>query len=225
VFNDGLGNVSQGNAHVFGSFHRGVEIEVLDVQCHKLCFRCGDDAVEEESHCCKVGCFGGDFARIVDAVAADSDADVLILLLLGSVGNNNARVSGSTSWWKLVPADEADVVGASGDRDAGSWQSLSETCPLFYRVGFPKGSVGGLKELSVLDSQASVTMDGRGGHVDAWWVGAGWPAWVGFCVLASAPGAGRCLDAGGRLALGDRTDGDAWNRRGSSAASFCAPFG
>jgi hypothetical protein len=119
VVNDGLGNVAQGDAHVFGSCHWGVEIEVLDVKCHKLCVRCGDDAVEEEFHCCKVGCFGGDFARIVDSVAADSNADALSLLLLGSVGDNKARVSGSTSWWNLDPADEAYGVGASGDRDAG----------------------------------------------------------------------------------------------------------
>jgi hypothetical protein len=47
VLYNGLGNIAQGNAHVFRSFHRGVEIEVLDVECHKLCGRCGDDAVEE----------------------------------------------------------------------------------------------------------------------------------------------------------------------------------
>jgi hypothetical protein len=41
-------------------------------------------------------------------------------------------------------------------------------------------------------------------------------------VLVSALGAGRCLAAGGRLALGDRADGDVCLHL---AASFCAPFG
>jgi hypothetical protein len=54
--------------------------------------------------------------------------------------------------------------------------------------------------------------------VDAWWVGADG-------ALALALGAGRCLAASGRLTLGDRADGDAWKRRASRAASFCALFG
>jgi hypothetical protein len=45
-------------------------------------------------------------------------------------------------------------------------------------------------------------MDGQVGRVDTWWVVS--------VAITSTQSAGGCLAAGGRLTLGDRTDGDSW---------------
>jgi hypothetical protein len=55
----------------------------LYVKRHELGAGCGEDTVEEQFGGLEVGSFGGDFAGVVDFVAADRYADALGLCFGG----------------------------------------------------------------------------------------------------------------------------------------------
>ena len=43
---DVLWEVAEFETHILAPSHGGVQIEILDMNCHECCFRCGDDAVK-----------------------------------------------------------------------------------------------------------------------------------------------------------------------------------
>ena len=61
--------------HVLEPLHGRSIVKVGDVGGDKLCARGGDHAVEEELGCGEARARGGGFARVVECVAADSEAD------------------------------------------------------------------------------------------------------------------------------------------------------
>jgi hypothetical protein len=80
--------------HVLIVVHWGAEVEIFDVHGHELGTRGGDDTVEEELGGGEAGRFGADFTRVVDAVAADGEADTVGLGFLGLVRDNETKVCG-----------------------------------------------------------------------------------------------------------------------------------
>ena len=94
VLKDVLGDVRDLDPHVLIVVHRGAEVEIFDVHRHELGARGGDDTVEEELGGGKARRFGADFTRVIDAVAADGEADTTGLGFLGSVRDNEAKVGG-----------------------------------------------------------------------------------------------------------------------------------
>ncbi len=51
VLDDIIGHVGNLESHVFVSGHGGVEVEILCVNCHILCIKSADGAVNEELDC------------------------------------------------------------------------------------------------------------------------------------------------------------------------------
>ena len=65
-----LWEVSDFEAHVFSMVHGCVQIEIFGVDCHELCIRRGDDAVEELFDGEEVDSGGSTVSRVVYLVAS-----------------------------------------------------------------------------------------------------------------------------------------------------------
>ena len=70
LFIDSFGDLVDWDPHVFVALHWCVQVEVFNIESAESCVWCGDDAVEQNLGCGDVGCFGGDFAWVVDLVTA-----------------------------------------------------------------------------------------------------------------------------------------------------------
>jgi len=83
-----------GDAHVLGVVHCGVEVKILDVNGTELRVRCGEDAVKEEFGGYESSGFGADVAGIVDAIATDGEADVARVAFVGTVSDDQSKIGG-----------------------------------------------------------------------------------------------------------------------------------
>ncbi len=102
-----LGDVADMDAHVFIAMHWGVKVEILDVKCHELCIRSGNETIEDDFGSGKSGGFGADFTRVVNAVATNA-ARLYFLGLIGDYGSFPA-------WWNfVVRQEEASVCTLAG---------------------------------------------------------------------------------------------------------------
>ena len=88
-----FGEVAKFQAHVFVSGHKGVEVEIFDVDSHELFSRGGDDTVDEEPRC---GEINGAHATVVWVV-------YLIII------NGETRAVGITILWSIV--DHNPTIG------------------------------------------------------------------------------------------------------------------
>ena len=77
MFDDAGSESRDRDAHVFGTVHRGVQVEIFDVYCHEFGSWGGDDTVEEAFGGGHAGCWSADFAGIVDEIATDGEADAM----------------------------------------------------------------------------------------------------------------------------------------------------
>jgi hypothetical protein len=96
-----LGEEVEVHFHVLKSIEGGFQIETLDVGAHVLGVWRADDAVPKELGGRKVGRTGGQFARVVDEVAADCDADAVWVVLLRAVIDNDSGVGNRAVGWDL----------------------------------------------------------------------------------------------------------------------------
>jgi hypothetical protein len=74
--------------------HGGFEIEVDNIGGQELGIWCGDHPVEEAFGCGDVCGGSANFARIVNAVATNSEADLFVFLLFRSNFGNDADIGG-----------------------------------------------------------------------------------------------------------------------------------
>ena len=73
---DRVGDDGDGDAHVLVLLHGRVEIEILEVGSRETGIGCGDHAIEEYLDGSEIGGLGADIAIVLDAVAADGEADM-----------------------------------------------------------------------------------------------------------------------------------------------------
>lgn len=113
MFHDGGRNVLDGDAHVFVTRHRSVEVEVLDVDRHELGVLGGENAVGMHFDGGKIsgGCVG--FAVIFNAVAADSEADSTLFGFVGFERCNDAEIGGTAIAGHVGVLDEVDGLGTT----------------------------------------------------------------------------------------------------------------
>jgi hypothetical protein len=87
---DGVGDDGNRDAHVLILLHGHVEIEVLEVDSHKVSIRCGDHAIKEYLDVSEISGLGTDIAIIMDAITADGETDSTRVRFFGAEGSNNA---------------------------------------------------------------------------------------------------------------------------------------
>ena len=145
-----LWEVGKSEPQIFWSIQRGVEVKVRDVECHELCSRSGDHAVEENFEKQHVRCGGADVTWIVDSVAAQRRARAMLLLFLLADVADKLTVSDvfEAIRWYLSLFDEEARVGWFGDAAA---DTLEEAPKLIRRGVRPL-----LLELRALDELAVV---------------------------------------------------------------------
>jgi hypothetical protein len=73
---DTRGDVFDGDMHVFIAIHGSVQVEVLDIDHHKVGTGCQDDAVEEAFDGGEVGCGCADVAIVFEAVTTHREVPV-----------------------------------------------------------------------------------------------------------------------------------------------------
>ncbi len=86
------GNVLERNAHVFISGHGRIEVKILDVQGEKCCIWGGYYTIKQAFGSREVRGWCADFARIINAIAADCKSDAFFLCFEGTLFSNNAKV-------------------------------------------------------------------------------------------------------------------------------------
>ena len=92
LVDDVLGEQFNFHSEVLVSLHWGHEVEVLDIDGHEFCIRCGDDAVEQEFDREEIGSRRAAVIWIVDEVASDGDAGAVGIFLLRSIGAYDASI-------------------------------------------------------------------------------------------------------------------------------------
>ena len=136
------------------------EKEVFKVEADNFCVRGRDDTVEKDLGGCEISGFGGDFARVVDFVAANGDADAARFFLSGSIGDDDANIGGGATGWYFGSVDPAACVGAFV-----FFVSLEEATKFVAHACFPEFAVGALEEIAVFGELACVGMDSFEGKV------------------------------------------------------------
>ena len=157
LVHDAVGDGRQGKTHVFETFHGGVEIEVGKVDGHEFGIFGGDHTVEEALGGGDVGCGSADFARVVDSVASDGEANSFVFLFLRSDFGDDAKIGGFAAGGNGSVGDEVDGFSAR----LHVWKSaLGEAAnfvggrldPFFairasFEVGvFKRGTSGGIND-------------------------------------------------------------------------------
>ena len=86
----------------------------------------GDGAVEQQFDGGKVSSLGADIAGVLDAIAADGEANATGVGFFGAISCDDAEVSGFLVPWDLVGRDEKHGVGARGHVCAMALAELAE---------------------------------------------------------------------------------------------------
>ena len=157
LFNDGLGEQPDGDAHILIAFHGHTEVEIFEIRGQEFCIWCGDYAVDQDFGGHQVGGFGADFEGVVDFVTADSPTLMMWIRFLEGQRRHNAEVSGfATS--RIGEEDRNEKDGSICAFDGAV--ALCEASD-FVAIGtLPNRSVTALTELAILSNFARVGVDG-----------------------------------------------------------------
>lgn len=115
VFHDGGRDVFDRDVHVFIAVHWHVEVEILDVDGHKMHIGGREDTVEKDFDGRQFSSGGAHFAAIVNTVATNGEMDATGLHLVGLIIGNNTEVGSLTLGQKGGNRNEMHSVGANGD--------------------------------------------------------------------------------------------------------------
>ena len=165
---DGVGDDGDWDAHVgvVLGLHRRVQVEILEVAGHEAGVLCGDDAVQDGLDGGEIGRFGADVAVVVDAVAADGEADAVGVAFFGAVGGNDSEVRRFDVFWHFGDRDEEHGVGAGSHVFA---VALGEAADFIGAGGDPDWTVTAIAEFGVFGDLARVGVEGvavEGGMVE-----------------------------------------------------------
>ena len=77
-----FGEVADFKAHIFVAGHRGVELEIFDVDSREIGSRGGYDTVEEELHCEEIGGGRATVMWVVYLIATDVETRTVGITLI-----------------------------------------------------------------------------------------------------------------------------------------------
>ena len=97
---------SEGNVHIFVSFHQCHKVKVFKINCHEAGVRGGQNTVDENFHCCNISGFSADITRIFNKVASSCPSDLTWLWFLGAVSAYHLNVHCLTIFHDLVKWNE-----------------------------------------------------------------------------------------------------------------------
>ena len=167
LLHDDVGYVLHRYSHIFEAIHRSIEVEVFDVGGEDARSGVGNDAVEKEFDCGEVGGGGGDFSFVIDAVAANSEANALFFGLVGAVAGDDLEIGGSASAGHFMRMDEVHGFGAGRHVRLDSFGESTD----FICSGLdPLFGVFSNFEVAILECGAGFGVnDGVGGPESMWW--------------------------------------------------------
>jgi hypothetical protein len=124
--------------HEFRAYHRGVEVEIFQINGAAACTLCGNNAVETNLDCDHVGSGGNPIPGIHDAFAADSEASAIGICLFTMIVDAHAPVCDVVRLvdQNVVLFNEDDRVGAL----TNAWDALGKVTG-FDCVGLAPGSL------------------------------------------------------------------------------------
>jgi hypothetical protein len=93
VGDDAIGKKFEGHAHVLVSVDGCFEIHVFDISTTKFGAWGANHTVPYKFCRYHVGCLGGELVWIINEVPANSDSDLIRVILLGAVVDNDLCVS------------------------------------------------------------------------------------------------------------------------------------
>ncbi len=130
--------------HEFTAYHRGVEVEILQIDGAVACSLCGDIAVEMNLDCDHVNGGGTAIPWIDDTIASNSEASAIGIGLLRTIVDTHALVCDVFVLVNLdiISSNEENCVGAL----ANAWDALGkatelnrvELAPEFFVLGVDK---------------------------------------------------------------------------------------
>jgi hypothetical protein len=135
-------DVGKLDANVFWFWHRGVQIEVFEVNGAEPCTLPGEDTVEEKLDEFEQGCVGANVARITDFVTTYGDSGSVRVILLRSNFTDDHGVADFLALvgWDVLVVDEEEGVGTRYPllcwRRAGT-DALAESAQLVSIGGIP----------------------------------------------------------------------------------------
>ncbi len=92
--NDFIGDDVETETHVFGVWHGGVEVEIDKVNAQKRCPQDNDEGMDEEFGRGEIGCWCAFVAKIVDAIVAKGEPNMMFLFFLWLIIAANAAIGG-----------------------------------------------------------------------------------------------------------------------------------
>lgn len=148
LFHDASRNGPDGDAHVFVMVHWSVEIEVGDIDAAVGGIISGEGAVDDEfggGHVSR-GC--ADISRIINEIAANSEADTVRFRLLWTDVDDDAEVGGFAAGREISVFDKMDGLSAF---DVGAGAALCKAADFVGAAIDPGGSGGAVEQLAVAE--------------------------------------------------------------------------
>ncbi len=93
--NDFIRDDVKTETHVFGVWHGGVGVEIDKVDAQKCCPQGTDERMDEEFGRGEIGCLCAFVARIVDAIVANGEPNMMFLFFLWSKISANVAIGGA----------------------------------------------------------------------------------------------------------------------------------
>jgi hypothetical protein len=130
--------------HEFRACHRGVEVEILQIDCVLACTLCGDDAVEMNFDHDHVNGGGTTILRISDGIAANGKVSLIGIGFFRAIVDTRASVRDVCALVDrdIVASDEDNCVGAIADAGDALGKATGFDCvglaPEFFVLGVDK---------------------------------------------------------------------------------------
>ena len=156
---DGFGDHTYGDAHVgevFG-FHWCFQVKVFEINRYEFAIGSRDDAVEHCFDSGEIGSLGADVAIVVDAVAANSEADTPRVGFFGAIGGDDSEISGFGAFGDFGDGDKDHGTGTGGHI---STVTLAEASDFVGAGGAPESTFAAVAEFGVLGDLAGVGIEG-----------------------------------------------------------------
>ena len=149
-------NDTDGHSHIFEIFEGCAVIEILDVDGAEAGMVGGDDAVQQHFDGGERSAGGGGVSGVVQAIAADGEADAVDLGFEGADGGDEAAIGDFFGGGDAGPRNEEDSVVASGH--AGTY-TLGEATDVVGQGGDPGGRVWAGGEVPVFETFSGLWVD------------------------------------------------------------------
>ena len=156
-------DIFDGDPNILVARHWCAEVEIFDVDRHKLGVWSGEDAIDEDFDSGEVGSRRADVAFVDNAVASHGETDAFGFGFVWAEGGDDAEVSGNAVGWFVGVFDEKESVRpAVGVR----MMSLGEASDFCCGAMYPLGGVSAAQELGILEGGAGCGIEDGVGVVE-----------------------------------------------------------